>query len=417
MPTRPLSDELLQEAVSAFQGHGTKTAAAAALGISRTTFQDRLKVAAKRGLMGFAPVLPGFQVSKTSTTTNSDGELRSQTVQQKPEHGPVFEMPATHVLGKITVNRDAEGRVIQDWVRVLPDANLALETIRTVVDELKLDLPRLAPTPAPTLSNVLLCNQYTLTDSHFGMLAWGEETRNADYDLKIAEQMVMDWFTASIQMSPPAQVGIFAQLGDLMHHDSLRSVTPTHAHVLDADSRLQKIIRVVIRCVKRVINMLLEKHPQVHVIMALGNHDESSSGWLRELFASLYENEPRLTVDVSPDPFYAFEWGRTALFYHHGHKRNIDNVASVFVAKFREIYGRALRAYGHIGHLHSAARDEKNNMMIVERHRTLAPPDAHGSLWPSGRDASVITYHKDFGEVFRSVLSPEMVAGASLPAV
>ena len=53
--------------------------------------------------------------------------------------------------------------------------------------------------------------------------------------------------------------------------------------------------------------------------------------------------------------------------------------------------------------------------MKVERHRTLAPSDAYASSggWLSERDAKVITYHREFGEVFRSTLSPEMVQGAN----
>jgi hypothetical protein len=39
-----------------------------------------------------------------------------------------------------------------------------------------------------------LLNLYVLTDAHFGKLAWGEET-GSDYDLKIAEQMYLDWFS------------------------------------------------------------------------------------------------------------------------------------------------------------------------------------------------------------------------------
>jgi len=53
--------------------------------------------------------------------------------------------------------------------------------------------------------------------------------------------------------------------------------------------------------------------------------------------------------------------------------------------------------------------------MYVERHETLAAPDAYaaGGGWLSGRSAKVITYSKQFGEVGRSTLRPEMVAGAA----
>jgi hypothetical protein len=156
--------------------------------------------------------------------------------------------------------------------------------------------------------------------------------------------------------------------------------------------------------------MLLAKHEQVHIIMADANHDPVSQIWLREWFSVLYENEPRITVDKSPNPYNAFEWGNTALFFHHGHKRKVANVSEVFASQFREIYGRTKYAYAHMGHLHHLDIKE-NSMMIVEQHRTLAPADAYAarSGWLSGRDAKVITYSTQYGEVSRISINSDML--------
>lgn len=156
--------------------------------------------------------------------------------------------------------------------------------------------------------------------------------------------------------------------------------------------------------------MLLDKHEIVHVVIAEGNHDPVSSIWMREVFHDKYEEEPRVIVDVSPDPYYCVEHGLTALFYHHGHKRKVANVDTVFAAKFREIYGRTKYAYAHAGHLHSNEVKE-TNLMIVEQHETLAAPDAYASRggWMSGRSAKVITYSKEFGEYERHIISSAMV--------
>ncbi|TWH02832.1 MULTISPECIES: hypothetical protein [Brucella/Ochrobactrum group] len=81
---------------------------------------------------------------------------------------------------------------------------------------------------------------------------------------------------------------------------------------------------------------------------------------------------------------------------------------------FREMYGRSKYAYAHIGHLHSD-EGRKSGLMYVERHETLAAPDAYaaGGGWLSGRSAKVITYSKLHGEVSRLTLRPEMVKGAA----
>ncbi len=397
----------MREAVAAFREHGRLYLAAKALGLNPTTYRSRLKVAAERGLMlDTPPAMPGYVVSKVSTTP--DG---GQFITQRPEPGDVFEMPPTHRLGKITVNRDADGRVIQDWVRAEVDQEQRDAAMRAVVDALKEEIPRTSPEPIAPPGNDDLLNQFTVTDLHFGMLSWREET-GSDYDLKIAEQLLLDWFAAAIEMAPKASRAVLAQLGDLLHHDSHVSVTPTNANVLDADSRLQKIIRVVIRTMRRIIAMLLGKHEHVHVVMCDANHDPASGAWLREMFAAFYDQEPRLTVDSSASTYYVLEHGETSLFYHHGHKRKINSVDSVFAGQFRSVYGRTRYSYAHIGHLHT---DElkSTNLMKIERHETLAARDAYAANggWLAGRSAKVITYSKRFGEVGRIVLSPEMVAG------
>lgn len=411
MGTPPIPDEVLRATVEAFNAHNrNQVQAAKALGIARRTLQVRLKRAAERGmLLDHPPAMPGFRIAQV--TTAPDG---SRHVQQKPEHGEEFSVPDGHRVKGVSALIDEDGREIVKWIKTSEDRDQTIAAIRAVVDELKHELPRAAPTKGPDHAIPHLLNQYTVTDLHFGMLAWAEETRGENYDLQIAERLLLDWFSAAVAMAPNAAVGILAQLGDLMHHDSLESVTPTHKHVLDADSRLQKVIRVVIRVVRQIIAMMLEKYPRVHVIMASANHDPASSAWMRELLHSMYETEPRISIDNSPDIYYVYEWGNTALFYHHGHKRKISDVDTVFAGKFREIYGRCRKAYGHIGHLHNdEARD--SNLMKVERHRTLAPSDAYasGGGWLSDRDAKVITYHREFGEVSRITLSPQMVAGPS----
>jgi hypothetical protein len=403
---QPPSDEEMLEAVRLYGEHGTKQAAANAAGIAVSTFKDRLRRAAAKGIQLKPPseTMEGFEVTKVTTAPNG-----GQHVTQKKEHGETFEMPATHHLGKMTVQLDSEGRVVQNWIRAMPDQVARDAALRAVVAGLKEEIPRVLPTAGPAYLNDQLLNQFTITDLHMGMMAWKEETGVADYDLKIAEKLLIDWFSAAIAMSPNAKVAVFAQIGDFMHHDSHDSVTPAHRHVLDADSRLQKIIRVCIRVTRQIIAMLAFKHEHVIVIYADANHDPASAAFMRELLHSMYEDEPRVTIDNSPGTYYAIEHGRTGLFYHHGHKKNVANVADILVSRFREIYGRCLQCYAHTGHKHSDQVVE-NNLMKVEQHRTLAPPDSYGSNWSSGRDAKIITYHKDFGEVGRSIISPRMLA-------
>ncbi|ATE85623.1 hypothetical protein PF617_gp38 [Salmonella phage St162] len=254
-----------------------------------------------------------------------------------------------------------------------------------------------------------LLNLYTVSDFHLGMLSWADETGD-DWDMKIAEDLFSRWFDAAFQQAPSAGVGVINLLGDLAHFDSLDAVTPASGHVLDADTRYQKLVRTMIRMVRRVVDMALVKHPVVKLLIVQGNHDESGMIWLAEMFSALYDNEPRVFVDTSADVYKMVQHGKTTLFFHHGHKARFDAIEPIMIAKFRKAFGDSEYSYAHVGHLHHQKLVESRNM-IVEQHRTLAAKDAYASRggWMSGRSANVITYSSEYGEVGRLTISPEML--------
>jgi len=378
-----------QEVIRAVIEHGSERKAAAALGISRGTVSDivrRVKrLAAKQADSPehdlTTPVAPGFHLRGNSNLYVTDPETGEKVLRAQ-------------------------------WIKTALSPVDIEAAYREAVKVLCEEVPRTKPTACVVRKRIEeLLNCYVITDYHLGMMAWHEETRGEDWDTKIAEDLLVDWFAAAIAAAPAAKRALFAQLGDFLHWDGMDAVTPTSGNILDADTRFQKLVRVAIRAIRRVVAMLLQKYERVDLIMAEGNHDMASSVWLRELFSAFYENEPRVTVDLSPDPYYCVEHGKTSLFFHHGHKRKPATVDDVFVSKFREVFGRTKHSYGHTGHLHFKEVKE-TNLMIIEQHRTLASKDAYASRggYHSGRDAQVITYHSEFGEVGRSIISPEMVA-------
>lgn len=409
---QPLTDDLAREAVDALNACGSQVKAAKQLGIPRATLQNRLHRAAERGMMGYEPVLPGYRISETTSIYDGAGKLKRQMVQQKSERGGPFNMPPDHIIKGVSALVDSDGRTIQQWIKTSEDKQKHLEAMQAAMDAFKSELPRESTLPlAPSDTRSDLLNLFVLTDAHMGMLAWREEA-GADWDLTIAENLIIDWFSAAVDMAPRAGTAVLAQLGDLLHHDGWESKTPASGHILDADSRLQKIIRVAIRCLRRIVSMMLTKHERVHIVMADANHDPASGAWLREMFAVFYEDEPRITVDSSAGTYYAYEFGDVSLFMHHGHKRGINDADAVFAGRYRDMFGRTKHSYAHLGHLHSDAL-KSTNLMKVERHETLAAQDAYAANggFPAGRSAKVITYHQSHGEVSRITLTPEMVSG------
>ncbi|HAB1162235.1 TPA_asm: winged helix-turn-helix domain-containing protein [Salmonella enterica subsp. enterica serovar Enteritidis] len=377
MVTRKITDEQLQQELNAGLG---PTEIAKKYNMSRRNVQLRSARLAKKGVgHGNDPVISkrvadGFGIKRVSALVRGNGEE------------------------------------VLTWVITEQDKERQLEAMHAVIDGMKSDITPVSAVPPPKKrQNEKLLNLYTVSDFHLGMLAWADESGD-DWDMKIAEDLFSKWFDAAFQKAPDAGVGVINLLGDFAHFDSLDAVTPASGHVLDADTRYQKLVRYMIRMVRRVVNMALVKHKSVRLLIVQGNHDESGMIWLAEMFNTLYDNEPRVFVDTSPDVYKMVQHGKTTLFFHHGHKARFDAIEPVMIAKFRKAFGESVYSYAHVGHLHHQKIVESRNM-IVEQHRTLAAKDAYASRggWMSGRSANVITYSAEYGEVARLTISPEML--------
>lgn len=334
--------------------------------------------------------------------------IRDATEGGAPLPGRQFLLPGQKLRGLSALIRTEDGEPV--WLKTEEDKQQAQEELAAMLGAFRDALPREKAVKQRTTTTVAdLLNLFLITDYHMGMKAWWEEG-GANWDTKIAEDMIYRWFASAIRAAPKASIALLAQLGDWNHWDGIEAVTVQNKNVLDVDTRFQKLIRVTIRVFRRIIRELLKTHDRVHIVMAEGNHDPASSMWLREIFRVFYEDEPRVTVDRSADPYYCYEFGNVSLFFHHGHKRKPNNIDDVFVSKFRPIFGRTEFSYGHMGHLHHDKVLE-TFLMHIEQHQTLAAPDAYASRggWMSGRSAKVITYNKNHGEVRRETITPEML--------
>lgn len=378
MPQPPLPDDLCQRAVDAFAQYGSKKAAAEALGISRTTFQSQLSTALARGFKvnHGVPEHLGMHVKGVSTLYGADGEIKGQ------------------------------------WVKESVDDLKRREAFDEALTAMSADLPRVAPVDAPTGVLGHLLTLYTFTDYHVGMLAWHKEG-GADWDNAIAEETGVAAMQALVAGSPSSDTGVVNIQGDFLHWDGLAPVTPTHGHVLDADSRFGKVVDIAIRLIRQLVSLALQKHENVILVIAEGNHDLAASLWLRKLFGALYENEPRISVHDSELPYYAIEWGRCLLGFHHGHLKKNDQLPQLFAAQFREAWGRCPKVYIHTGHRHHKEDKEHAGARVIQ-HPTLAARDAYAARggWISERAITAMTFHKLYGEVGTVTVSPEMLEAA-----
>jgi hypothetical protein len=323
-----------------------------------------------------------------------------------PEHGLTHTAAPGFAVKRISTAYSPDGIPLQ-WVIQEPDKEARQAAQEAAYEAMAQELPRVAPRAYTGHSRADLCNLYTFTDYHLGMLAWGVEC-GADWDLKIAEAALWASFEKMVIAAPDADTAVLNIQGDFLHSDGLLPVTPAHKHVLDQDGRFSKIVSAAIRILRRLIDHALTKHKAVHLLIVEGNHDEASSVWLRQMFAALYDQEPRLTVNDSELPYYVFRHGDVMLAFHHGHKVKNEQLPGLFAAQFSRMWGETTKRYCHTGHRHHLDEKEYSGM-IVTQHPTLSARDAYAARggWIAERAALAITYHKTAGQYGRTYISPE----------
>lgn len=331
-----------------------------------------------------------------------------------PDHDMMHPSPiGFKVKGTSTLYDMQTHEAKMQWVKTDADRDAQEQAMIAAAEALSEGVKRAKPIKPPKHTTEDLLSLYVITDYHHGMRAWSRETKQDDWDLDISEELLVKAFGSMMAMAPDSKVGFICQLGDFLHTDFPAFVSQTQSgHILDSDGRAEKVIETAIKVLRQIVDMALSKHEHVYVLMAEGNHDLTSSVWLRSLFAALYENEPRITVEKSPLPYYEYKHGKTALFFHHGHLRKVPQLPGVFAAQFSETWGATKYRYAHTGHYHHKVKiDEKEDMgCTITQHRTLAAKDSYAARggWFAERKAECVTYHKEYGIVSTVNVTPEM---------
>lgn len=324
------------------------------------------------------------------------------------EHGLNTPLPDGLSLERATIQRGPDGEIERTWTKAKTDSELRMEILAEKLEAGENNYKKYRPSkpPAHLVEDLLSC--FVVTDFHLGMYAWEAESGES-WDSEIARNVLLNAVKEAISSCPKSQTGLFCQLGDFLHFDGILAVTPQSGHLLDADTRYGKLVELAIEVMGETIRLMLKRFGNVHVIQAEGNHDIAGSVWLRKHIKHVFANEPRVTVDDSEFPYYAYAHGETMLGFHHGHKMKLAQLHKLFASepRFRKMWGDAKYTYIHSGHLHHE-RVIEDGGAIAEMHPTLAARDAYAARggWQSQRGAKIITYHKTLGEMHRVTVRP-----------
>lgn len=363
-----------REILEAVRTFGSGRAAAAALGLNKSTVNETVRaVKAKAAKQGYAPehdmtrmVPEGYRVRGVSSYYDKDGALRGQ------------------------------------WVKSQIDCEQQEALVRTMVESICETVPPAPMVDAPAHSNSDLLCLYPLGDPHFGMQAHAPEA-GEDFDLKIAESRTKQAVDFLVAAAPPAETAILLNLGDFFHADDNSGMTRQSGHKLDVDGRHHRVLKVGAWTMVHLVHRLLEKHRYVEVISERGNHDDISALALSLALSMHFVGNPRVLINDSPAYFHFREFGVNLLGFTHGDGPKEDALPSIMAHDEPQAWGRTSHRVFHRGHFHHDRVDDKVGC-TVETHRTLAASDAwhRKSGYRSRSSMKVITYHRKLGEIGRT---------------
>jgi predicted phosphodiesterase len=388
--------ENAQRAADALKEHGYPQAAADALGVATNTFSRWVKRAARMGLLGTNPVLPGFEISKTTLTPNG-GEF----VTQRPERVPGEAVPEHLEQTGLSRYTDGQGNVIGQWELYRKDRSIVTDLVPVLAKAFEEYQGRSVLVDRVGAFNEDLLSVYPIADQHHGLLAWGKES-GEDYDLKISAERLRNSMTRLIGQSPRSQTGIILNLGDWQHTDDQKNMTPGHGNILDVDSRYFKILSAGVHLMMDCVHLGLQQHENVIVRNLPGNHDPHASIALTIALGSYFHNNPRVTVLQDPSEFFYYRFGKTLIGATHGHKMKPEVMAMNMAVTQRKDWGETDYHWFLFGHIHHETVKECGDVR-VESFQTLAAKDAfsasHG--YTAGQSLSSITIHSEDGEIGR----------------
>jgi hypothetical protein len=327
-----------------------------------------------------------------------------------PDADQLHPVPETQSLKGVSTLYDDQGNVKMQWVKSEGKGTNPLAGMREVVEEMLVPLKGVAAAvKAPKAGLEHSLSSYIIGDAHFGMYSWGQET-GADFDTDTASADLRAAIDHLVDTAPDSDTGMLVDVGDALHADNRSNVTPASGNLLDVDTRYQRVIRIAVEAFRYGILRLLQKHKNVRVIIAQGNHNPDSAGWMALCLSMYFENEPRVTVDTTPSKFHYFEWGVNLIGVTHGDKIKMADLPSIMATDKAEAWGRCKHRYWWTGHIHHTKHLEHRGC-FTESFNTLASSDAwhHASGYRSVRQMQRIDVDKAHGIYSRAIFNLGML--------
>lgn len=393
-----------------------------AMGITWPQIREFAKDSVIRGVLKspddvpLDPVPEGYFVKSVSTQVDALGDVERQWVKAPLSQAPgslTTQVPDGHTISGVSTLVSGDGHTLAQWIKTKEKSKEL--SLAELLEKLLAEIPTSAPARSDLItpphkaldSDLMAC--VVLGDGHVGLCSWAQET-GADWDLKIAEEIHRAAVSDLVSRGPDAEVGMLVELGDWLDSDGVNNTT-TSGTPQDTDTRWDLVVGTGLRIMIHAVDCMLAKHQRVIVDVCQGNHNRSSSTIFAHYVAAWYRNEPRVEVIMNPSTRHYHQWGSCLLGTTHGDGPKTRELPEVMAAEVPELWGSTKHRRWFVGHVHHSTAVEHRGC-VVETFRTLSPRSSWAAAkgYVAKRDASRITYHKEFGEISREICSAEYLA-------
>ena len=351
------------------------------------------------GELGIAPSTLRDQIAITKNRAAAAGYSDNWDARRHVPEGEI-------VIGRSIYTADDEGN--KAWLktrRTMTEAERD-KALQGFVDGLTKGVPQYKPKAKPKAKNFDTETLPTIVigDAHFGMRADARETKEQDYDTKIAAQSHLDAISYLVEMSTPSAHSLLVNVGDFIHANGSAGTTFGGTR-LDVDTRIEVVLETAAQTFIFAIENMLSKHKNVSVIMARGNHDSDTAIALALILKFYYAKEPRVNILDPHGFFHTLQFGATLIAVHHGDKIKANKLAAILPRMLPDQWSSTNYRKWLVGHIHHQNAIETDNGVFVEAFGTLCFPDSYhaGHGYAASSVMTQITFHRDGGEALRHV--------------
>lgn len=317
-----------QEAIRLLEQYGSKTKAARAMGIDRSSFCNLIKRAnrvagqtdASQEGIDTVETQDGFFLTVRSFE-------RIQTAAQAMAKAGIDEdiwMPI-----KVTANSwEVACRQPDKSVKTFPLWQVKVECRRRVA--------ACVENAADALAERIASGKFTwetpkhykrpdphqlfvgLVDHHFGKLAWGPEVGGHNGDLEISRFVYERAINETARLCGGHHIDkIVMPIGNDFAHIDNQQGTTAAGTPQDHDGRYVKIAGIMEESLIRAVKVARDISP-VEIVWIPGNHDPVTSMWLCRVVARAFDGDKFVKVDTTPCPVKYRHFGKCLIGMAHG---------------------------------------------------------------------------------------------------